>query len=41
MHYIYHKRKKEETDIEEYKLEHKTVGTGKGTGKLRGQQSSG
>lgn len=30
MHYIYHKGKKEEIYIEEYKLGHKTLGTGKG-----------
>jgi len=33
MHYIYHEGKKEETDIEEYKLGHKLVGIGKGTRK--------
>lgn len=33
MHYIYHKGRKEETDIEEYKLGHKTAGTDKGTKK--------
>lgn len=33
MHCIYHKGKKEETDIEKYKLGHKTVETSRGTKK--------